>query len=61
MINALQSISNLDRNSLHASVRQCAPPDLIFSFSLLAVYLKVLMIECLHFSHPTGSRGATSS
>jgi len=27
----------------------------LFSFSLLAVYLKVLMLECLHFSHTTGS------
>jgi len=34
-------------------------PDLtyltLFSFSLLAVYLKVLMLECLNFSHTTGS------
>ena len=28
---------------------------LLFSFSLLAVYHKVLMLECLHFSHTTGS------
>jgi len=35
MINALQSIWNLDRNSLHTSVR----PRL--TFTLLAVYLKV--------------------
>jgi len=38
------------------SERQCAPPfELSFSFSLLAVCLKVLMLECLHFSHTTGS------
>jgi len=44
---------------LHASVCQCAPPLdnlLLFSFfSLLAVYLKVLMLEYLQFSHTTGS------
>jgi len=47
MINALQSIRNHDRNSLHASVRQCAPLSdlLFFSFSRLAVYLKVLMLQ----------------
>jgi len=38
MINALQSIWNLDRNSLHVSVRQCAPPfDLSFTFVFLSV------------------------
>jgi len=28
---------------------------LLFSFSGLAVHLKVLMLECLHFSSTTGS------
>ena len=27
----------------------------LFSYSLLAVHLKVLMLKCLHFSHTTGS------
>jgi len=26
----------------------------LFSFHRLSVYLKVLMLECLHFSHTTG-------
>jgi len=38
MINALQSIWNLDRNSLHASERQWTPPfDLSFTFFLYSV------------------------
>ena len=44
MINALESIWNLDRNSLHASVRQCATTSdsaYFYFFSLLVVYLKV--------------------
>jgi len=37
------------------SVNVCASPfNVSFTFSLLA-YLKVLMLECLHFSHTTGS------
>jgi len=38
-------------------VCQCAPPsELSFtSFYQLALYLKVLMLECFHFSHTSGS------
>ena len=39
-------------------MRQCAPHLTylsIFSFSLLADYLNILMLECVHFSHITGS------
>jgi len=50
--------TNFDRNSLHASEHQCSPPfDLFFTFvffSVIAVYVKVLMSECLHFSLTTG-------
>jgi len=54
LLNELQSICNLDKNSLHASVRQCAPPSNLsctsfFSFHRLAVYLKVMMFEWFIF------------
>jgi len=58
MVNASQSIWNFYWNSLHAPERQCIPTfDLFFpfTFSLIAVYVKDLMLECLNFSHTTGS------
>jgi len=39
MINAMQSIWNVDRNSLHTAVRQCVPPsDLSFTFFLCELF-----------------------
>jgi len=58
MINALQAFETFDRNRSHASERQCASPfDLTFtlSFSLLAVCLKVSMLEYHHFSQTAES------
>jgi len=39
---------------LCASVHPHRTYLVLFSFSLLAVYLKLLILECLHFSHTTG-------
>jgi len=48
-----KAFKNLDRNSLYASVHPHSTYLPLFSFSLLAAYLKVLMSECLHFFHTT--------
>jgi len=61
MINALQSMWNLDQNSLHAFVCQwlCASPfDVSFPFYFFSVsglpQSFDVSLECLHFSHTTG-------
>jgi len=40
---------------LYANVHPHPIYLLLLSFSLLAVYLNVLMLECLHFSHTARS------
>jgi len=58
MINALQTFETLIGTicmPLSANVYSHLTYFSLFSFSLLAVYLKDLMLECLHFSHTTGS------
>jgi len=57
MINALQSIWNLDRNSVHAPVPQCRLHAhftylLVFSVSC---FPQSLMLDCLQLSPTTGS------
>ena len=49
----VQSIWNLDRNSLHASVHPAW--DAFYFFYRLVVCLIVLMLECLRFSRTTTS------
>jgi len=41
---------------LRANVHPHLTYLLLFDFSPLAVHLKVLILECLHFSHTTESR-----
>jgi len=51
---AFETLIGIVCNHLSTNVHSHLTYFSFYSFSQLAAYLKVLILECLHFSHTTG-------